>query len=124
MSHSSVSVQSERCVDVVFCEAIKQLLISSPPRVLCLHLKRFSQQGRSMRSLRKNGSHIAFPLVLNLAPFCTQNCMVNDHVHYNFTSTAWVMQAGSWPFNGWVVRTPQTVLCLEWVLVIHCVVNI
>lgn len=48
--------------------ATKQLLISSPPAVLILHLKRFQVGGRGM--FRKIAKHITFPLVLDIAPFC------------------------------------------------------
>lgn len=48
--------------------ATKQLLISSPPAVLILHLKRFQVGGRAM--FRKIAKHVTFPFVLDIAPFC------------------------------------------------------
>lgn len=48
--------------------ATKQLLISSPPAVLILHLKRFQVGGRGM--FRKIAKHVTFPFVLDIAPFC------------------------------------------------------
>ncbi|XP_063707415.1 ubiquitin carboxyl-terminal hydrolase 16/45 [Culicoides brevitarsis] len=52
----------------VHTNATKQLLISSPPAVLILHLKRFQVGPRAM--FRKITKHVAFPFVLDIAPFC------------------------------------------------------
>lgn len=52
----------------VYTNATKQLLISSPPAVLILHLKRFQVGPRCM--FRKITKHVAFPFVLDIAPFC------------------------------------------------------
>ena len=57
----------------VFCDATKQLLIKTLPLVLTLHLKRFLQDGRRCR---KNGCHISFPALLNMAPYCVSDCNV------------------------------------------------
>lgn len=48
--------------------ATKQFLISSPPAVLILHLKRFQVGPRFM--FRKLSKHIDFPFILDVAPFC------------------------------------------------------
>ena len=48
--------------------ATKQFLISSPPAVLIIHLKRFQIGPRCM--FRKLTRHVSFPLVLDIAPFC------------------------------------------------------
>lgn len=48
--------------------ATKQFLISSPPAVLILHLKRFQVGPRGM--LRKITKLVTFPAVLDIAPFC------------------------------------------------------
>ncbi|XP_065084616.1 ubiquitin carboxyl-terminal hydrolase 16/45 [Ochlerotatus camptorhynchus] len=48
--------------------ATKQFLISSPPAVLILHLKRFQVGPRGM--LRKITKSVTFPFVLDIAPFC------------------------------------------------------
>ncbi|KAG4068319.1 hypothetical protein HA402_007839 [Bradysia odoriphaga] len=48
--------------------ATKQFLISSPPAVLILHLKRFQVYPRYM--FRKLQKTVTFPFVLDLAPFC------------------------------------------------------
>lgn len=48
--------------------ATKQFLISSPPAVLILHLKRFQVGPRGM--LRKITKSVTFPFLLDIAPFC------------------------------------------------------
>ncbi|XP_038116054.1 ubiquitin carboxyl-terminal hydrolase 16 [Culex quinquefasciatus] len=48
--------------------ATKQFLISSPPAVLILHLKRFQVGPRGM--FRKMTKTVTFPFVLDIAPFC------------------------------------------------------
>ncbi|KAL7825415.1 hypothetical protein AOLI_G00326220 [Acnodon oligacanthus] len=57
----------------VYREALKQMLISAPPPVLTLHLKRFQQVGYSVCKVNR---HVQFPQVLDLAPFCSTNCKV------------------------------------------------
>ncbi|XP_047535636.1 ubiquitin carboxyl-terminal hydrolase 16 isoform X1 [Vanessa atalanta] len=54
----------------VYTNATKRFLVSSPPAVLILHLKRFQLGPRCM--FRKMSKHVDFPTVLNLAPFCAQ----------------------------------------------------
>ncbi|XP_036319948.1 LOW QUALITY PROTEIN: ubiquitin carboxyl-terminal hydrolase 45 [Rhagoletis pomonella] len=48
--------------------ATKQFLISSPPAVLILHLKRFQLGPRCI--FRKLTRAVSFPMVLDIAPFC------------------------------------------------------
>ncbi|XP_030060144.1 ubiquitin carboxyl-terminal hydrolase 16 isoform X2 [Microcaecilia unicolor] len=55
----------------VYTNAIKQMLISLPPLILTLHLKRFQQAGFNLRKVTK---HVQFPEVLDLAPFCALKC--------------------------------------------------
>ncbi|KAG9463410.1 hypothetical protein GDO78_021806, partial [Eleutherodactylus coqui] len=55
----------------VYTDAKKQMLVSAPPPILTLHLKRFQQNGFNLHKLNK---HIKFPEVIDLAPFCTVNC--------------------------------------------------
>lgn len=55
----------------VYTDALKQMLISSPPPVLTLHLKRFQQSGYSICKVNR---HVQFPLILDLAPFCAAKC--------------------------------------------------
>ncbi|XP_037533548.1 ubiquitin carboxyl-terminal hydrolase 16 [Nematolebias whitei] len=55
----------------VYTDALKQMLISSPPAVLTLHLKRFQQNGYSICKVNR---HVHFPLILDLAPYCAAKC--------------------------------------------------
>ncbi|XP_058270361.1 ubiquitin carboxyl-terminal hydrolase 16 isoform X2 [Hemibagrus wyckioides] len=55
----------------VYTEAMKQMLISSPPPVLTLHLKRFQQVGYSVCKVNR---HVQFSQVLDLGPFCSAKC--------------------------------------------------
>ncbi|OCT80440.1 ubiquitin carboxyl-terminal hydrolase 45 isoform X2 [Xenopus laevis] len=55
----------------VYTNARKQLLISAAPANLILHLKRFYQNGLTLRKMNR---HVDFPLVLDLAPFCSASC--------------------------------------------------
>ncbi|XP_029922337.1 ubiquitin carboxyl-terminal hydrolase 16 [Myripristis murdjan] len=66
--HTSSSQGSKKNV---YTDALKQMLISSPPPVLTLHLKRFQQNGYSICKVNR---HVQFPLVLDLAPYCALNC--------------------------------------------------
>lgn len=59
--------------------ATKQFLISSPPAVLILHLKRFQVGPRCM--FRKLSKHVAFPFTLDLAPFCASKVKTLPNVH-------------------------------------------
>ena len=52
---------------MVCTPSTKQYLISRVPAVLILHLKRFQSQRMSFRKLAK---HVAFPIILDLAPVC------------------------------------------------------
>lgn len=51
--------------------ATKQFLISSPPAVMILHLKRFQVGPRYM--FRKLSKPVGFPFILDVAPFCATN---------------------------------------------------
>lgn len=59
--------------------ATKQFLISSPPAVLILHLKRFQVGPRSL--FRKMNKHVEFPFVLDLAPYCASKVKTLPNVH-------------------------------------------
>nr|XP_033793928.1 ubiquitin carboxyl-terminal hydrolase 45 isoform X5 [Geotrypetes seraphini] len=61
----------EKRVERVYTNARKQLLISTVPAILILHLKRFHQAGFSLRKVNR---HVDFPLTLDLAPFCSASC--------------------------------------------------
>lgn len=62
----------------VYTNATKQFLVSSPPAVLILHLKRFQVGMRGM--FRKIAKHVEFPTVLDLAPFCASKVKLLSHV--------------------------------------------
>ncbi|XP_037699539.1 ubiquitin carboxyl-terminal hydrolase 45 isoform X2 [Choloepus didactylus] len=73
---------AEKKAGGVYTNARKQLLISAVPAVLILHLKRFHQAGLSLRKVNR---HVDFPLLLDLAPFCSAACKnvsVGDKVLY------------------------------------------
>ncbi|XP_047031653.1 ubiquitin carboxyl-terminal hydrolase 16 isoform X3 [Helicoverpa zea] len=55
----------------VYTNATKRFLVSSPPAILILHLKRFQIGPRCM--FRKMSKHVDFPTVLDLAPFCAMD---------------------------------------------------
>ncbi|ESO89287.1 hypothetical protein LOTGIDRAFT_229162 [Lottia gigantea] len=57
--------------DSVCSNANKQYLIFQPPAVLTLHLKRFEQIGFASRKVNR---HVDFPLLLDLAPYCSSLC--------------------------------------------------
>lgn len=59
--------------------ATKQFLISSPPAVLILHLKRFQVGPRFM--FRKITKHVTFPFILDLAPYCASKVKTLPNVH-------------------------------------------
>lgn len=62
----------------VYTNATKQFLISSPPAVLILHLKRFQVGMRGM--FRKITKHVEFQTTLDLAPFCASKVKMLSHV--------------------------------------------
>lgn len=55
----------------VYTNATKRFLVSSPPAILILHLKRFQIGPRCM--FRKMSKHVDFPTILDLAPFCAMD---------------------------------------------------
>ncbi|XP_061805474.2 ubiquitin carboxyl-terminal hydrolase 45 [Nerophis lumbriciformis] len=65
------SRSTDKKVEKIYTSARKQMLISSLPPVITLHLKRFHQAGMNLRKVNR---HVDFPLVLDLAPFCSASC--------------------------------------------------
>lgn len=59
--------------------ATKLFLISSPPAVLILHLKRFQVGPRCL--FRKMNKHVEFPFVLDLASYCASKVKTLPNVH-------------------------------------------
>lgn len=62
---------SDKRFEKIYTSARKQMLISSLPHVVTLHLKRFHQAGMNLRKVNR---HVDFPLILDLAPFCSASC--------------------------------------------------
>ncbi|KAJ8411503.1 hypothetical protein AAFF_G00163110 [Aldrovandia affinis] len=63
--------RTEKKTEKVYTSARKQMLISTLPPVVTLHLKRFHQAGMNLRKVNR---HVDFPLILDLAPFCSATC--------------------------------------------------
>ncbi|XP_016363345.1 ubiquitin carboxyl-terminal hydrolase 45-like [Sinocyclocheilus anshuiensis] len=63
--------RSDKKAEKVYTSARKQMLISALPPVVTLHLKRFHQAGMNLRKVNR---HVDFPLLLDLAPFCSATC--------------------------------------------------
>ncbi|NXX83864.1 UBP45 hydrolase, partial [Urocolius indicus] len=84
---------TEKKMEGVYTNARKQLLISSVPAVLILHLKRFHQAGLSLRKVNR---HVDFPLILDLAPFCAASCKnVTDGARVLYSLYGIVEHSGS-----------------------------
>ncbi|XP_056422147.1 ubiquitin carboxyl-terminal hydrolase 45 isoform X2 [Hyla sarda] len=71
IKHQMKTHFKEEKQDSVYTNARKQLLISSVPANLILHLKRFCQNGLTLRKINR---HVDFPFILDLAPFCSVTC--------------------------------------------------
>ncbi|NXK21101.1 UBP45 hydrolase, partial [Arenaria interpres] len=100
---------TEKKMDGVYTNARKQLLISSVPAVLILHLKRFHQAGLSLRKVNR---HVDFPLILDLAPFCSASCKnVTDGARVLYSLYGIVEHSGSMRGGHYAayvkVRTPS-----------------
>ncbi|KAF6728146.1 Ubiquitin carboxyl-terminal hydrolase 45 [Oryzias melastigma] len=65
------SGSADKKVEKMYTSARKQMLISLLPPVIMLHLKRFHQAGMNLRKVNR---HVDFPLILDLAPFCSASC--------------------------------------------------
>uniref|UniRef100_A0A665UP19 Ubiquitin carboxyl-terminal hydrolase n=1 Tax=Echeneis naucrates TaxID=173247 RepID=A0A665UP19_ECHNA len=64
-------VCTDKRMEKIYTSARKQMLISSLPPVITLHLKRFHQAGMNLQKVNR---HVDFPLILDLAPFCSASC--------------------------------------------------
>ena len=58
----------------------RQVLIKQLPPVLVLNIKRFII---GISSVYKNTKHLSFPHVLNMAPYCTNECAMVCYIIYN-----------------------------------------
>uniref|UniRef100_A0A4W6E3T0 Ubiquitin carboxyl-terminal hydrolase n=1 Tax=Lates calcarifer TaxID=8187 RepID=A0A4W6E3T0_LATCA len=101
--------KSNKKVEKIYTSARKQMLISSLPPVITLHLKRFHQAGMNLRKVNR---HVDFPLILDLAPFCSASCKnlaAGERVLYSLYGI--VEHSGSMRgghYTAYVkVRTPQ-----------------
>uniref|UniRef100_A0A8B9G3T0 Ubiquitin carboxyl-terminal hydrolase n=1 Tax=Amazona collaria TaxID=241587 RepID=A0A8B9G3T0_9PSIT len=100
---------TEKKMEGVYTNARKQLLISSVPAILILHLKRFHQAGLSLRKVNR---HVDFPLILDLAPFCAASCKnVTDGARVLYSLYGIVEHSGSMRGGHYAayvkVRTPS-----------------
>lgn len=100
---------TEKKMEGVYTNARKQLLISSVPAILILHLKRFHQAGLSLRKVNR---HVDFPLILDLAPFCSASCKnVTDGARVLYSLYGIVEHSGSMRGGHYAayvkVRTPS-----------------
>ncbi|XP_074943438.1 ubiquitin carboxyl-terminal hydrolase 45 isoform X4 [Phalacrocorax aristotelis] len=100
---------TEKKMEGIYTNARKQLLISSVPAILILHLKRFHQAGLSLRKVNR---HVDFPLVLDLAPFCSASCKnVTDGARVLYSLYGIVEHSGSMRGGHYAayvkVRTPS-----------------
>lgn len=100
---------TDKKVEKVYTSARKQMLISVLPPVVTLHLKRFHQAGMNLRKVNR---HVDFPLILDLAPFCSASCknlVSGERVLYSLYGI--VEHSGSMRgghYTAYVrVRTPQ-----------------
>ncbi|KAK3907314.1 Ubiquitin carboxyl-terminal hydrolase 16 [Frankliniella fusca] len=57
--------------NTVYTNSTKQFLISSPPPVLILHLKRFMMENFRFKKLQR---FVGFSIDLDIAPFCSMKC--------------------------------------------------
>ncbi|XP_076819337.1 ubiquitin carboxyl-terminal hydrolase 16-like [Clavelina lepadiformis] len=79
---------------LVYCSASKQMLISKPPLILTIHLKRFHQAGYNLRKVNK---HVKIPTVLDIAPFCSTSCekYASEDRHIFYSLYGMVEHSGS-----------------------------
>lgn len=55
----------------IYRQSTKQMLISSPPAILILHLKRFQMCYSTTRKMTRD---VSFQWVLDIAPYCSVKC--------------------------------------------------
>ncbi|NP_001139569.1 ubiquitin carboxyl-terminal hydrolase 16 isoform X1 [Danio rerio] len=103
------------CKKAVYRDALKQMLISDPPVVLTLHLKRFQQVAYSVCKVNR---HVQFPQILDLAPFCSLNCTgVKEgetqvlYSLYGIVEHSGTMRSGH--YTAYVKSRPSTHNCVQ-----------
>jgi len=63
--------------DYALCNVSKSLIIHQLPKVLVLHIKRFHLEP----VVRKDDDYVSFTKVLDMAPYCTTDCIeVPNHI--------------------------------------------
>lgn len=60
----------------IYFQSTLQMLISSPPAVLILHLKRFQMSNNSTTC--KITRNVSFQWILDIAPYCSVKCRVSN----------------------------------------------
>lgn len=68
----------------IYRQSTKQMLISSPPAILILHLKRFQMCYSTTRKMTRD---VSFQWVLDIAPYCSVKCQVSNNT-YIFLNTS------------------------------------
>ncbi|XP_015120858.1 ubiquitin carboxyl-terminal hydrolase 45 [Diachasma alloeum] len=76
---------------IVCTSSTKQYLISRVPAVLILHLKRFQSQRFGFRKVTK---HVAFPIILNLAPVCKYHDKLKMYSLYGVVEHSGTLHGG------------------------------
>ena len=57
---------------LALCQVSKQIMIHQLPPVLILHIKRFKI---GPYSVTKDSKYVSFPPILDVAPYCTTDCL-------------------------------------------------
>ena len=58
--------------DIVLSLVAKQIMIHRLPQALIIHFKRFNI---GTYSVTKNSNHVSFSQILNMAPYCSNECL-------------------------------------------------
>uniref|UniRef100_A0A8D0A221 Ubiquitin carboxyl-terminal hydrolase n=1 Tax=Sander lucioperca TaxID=283035 RepID=A0A8D0A221_SANLU len=102
----------------VYTDALKQMLISSPPPVLTLHLKRFQQNGYSICKVNR---HVQFPLILDLAPFCAVKCdnLTEGDFQILYSLYGIVEHSGTMRSGHYTAYVKAIITCFTYLLTYH-----
>ena len=57
--------------EYALCNVSKSLVIQELPKILVLHIKRFYLEP----VVRKDNEYVSFTKILNMAPYCTTDCI-------------------------------------------------
>jgi len=61
----------------IYFPSTLQMLISSPPAILILHLKRFQMSNSTTCKVTRN---VSFQWILDIAPYCSVKCQVSNDI--------------------------------------------